>query len=259
MPGKSVITRRGEGPDLVLVHGWAMHSRIWGEFADRLALDFTLHLVDLPGHGEAIGQGSWGLEELMGQLLGEVPPAVWLGWSLGGLVALQGAMANPARVRGLVLIGTNPRFLADKDWPDAMPAEVFDAFQTEFDADARAAIDHFLGLMVAGTSHAARTLAELRERVFAYPLADPEALRDGLAILRRSDLVQALPGIEQRALWIAGDEDGPVRAVCSECAAGLMPRGAFKLIEDAGHAPFLSHPHDVQAAVLEFLGGGRAT
>lgn len=45
------IESLGHGPDLVLLHGWAMHSGIWSGVQDQLARQFRLHLVDLPGMG----------------------------------------------------------------------------------------------------------------------------------------------------------------------------------------------------------------
>lgn len=253
MPGRAVITRRGNGPDLVLVHGWAMHARIWGGFADRLAEAYTLHLVDLPGHGEARGEGSWRLEEVVDQLLEETPTAPWLGWSLGGLVALRAAWANPAHVESLVLIGVNPCFVAGPGWPDAMPIGTFEAFEAGVKADPQASVSRFHGLMVAGTSDARRTLAVLRELALTYPLADIAALQAGLDLLRHVNLTASLPGLTQRSLWVAGAADRRTQAICSMRAASLMARAEFRLVEDAGHAPFLSHPGQVLNVVRGFL------
>ena len=47
------IETRGHGPALALIHGWAMHGGLFAPLADRLADRYTLHLVDLPGHGHA--------------------------------------------------------------------------------------------------------------------------------------------------------------------------------------------------------------
>ena len=84
------ISTRGEGPELVLVHGWAMHSGIWGALVDALAADFRVNLVDLPGHGinrhVALSRD---LDAVATLILSEVPTAAWLGWSLGGLVTLS--------------------------------------------------------------------------------------------------------------------------------------------------------------------------
>ena len=45
------IETLGHGPDLVLIHGWALHGGVFAPLAERLASRFRLHLVDLPGHG----------------------------------------------------------------------------------------------------------------------------------------------------------------------------------------------------------------
>ena len=43
----------GHGPDLVLIHGWAMHGGIFAPLVERLSPQFQLHIVDLPGHGHS--------------------------------------------------------------------------------------------------------------------------------------------------------------------------------------------------------------
>ena len=54
------IKQMGQGPDLVMLHGWSMHSGVWQPLAELLAKQFTLHLIDLPGHG----QSAWQAEAL---------------------------------------------------------------------------------------------------------------------------------------------------------------------------------------------------
>ena len=48
---KLKISTSGQGPELLLLHGWAMHSGIWGGLVDSLSSEFHVNLVDLPGHG----------------------------------------------------------------------------------------------------------------------------------------------------------------------------------------------------------------
>ena len=71
----------GAGPDLVLLHGWSMHSAVWHDMADALADNFTLHLVDLPGHGQSGWQaGDFDIGHLLTQLANQLPQtAYWLG------------------------------------------------------------------------------------------------------------------------------------------------------------------------------------
>lgn len=96
------IETTGQGPDLVLVHGWAMHAGVFSALAGRLAGRYTLHLVDLPGHGH--GRNSTlplALEPVVEAIVARVPRALWAGWSLGGLFALHAAATRPDAVRGL--------------------------------------------------------------------------------------------------------------------------------------------------------------
>ena len=89
---------RGQGPDLVLLHGWALHGGMWGSWLDELATHARLHLVDLPGHGHS----PWipalpSLAELARTVGPIVPPgAALVGWSLGGMIALELARQDPA-------------------------------------------------------------------------------------------------------------------------------------------------------------------
>jgi len=84
------IKKIGQGPDLVMLHGWSMHSAVWHDLAEGLAQHFTLHLVDLPGHGKSEWhEGDLDLKVLITNLANELPEkAYWLGWSLGGLMCL---------------------------------------------------------------------------------------------------------------------------------------------------------------------------
>ncbi|MGH8029540.1 MAG: alpha/beta fold hydrolase, partial [Arenimonas sp.] len=95
----------GAGPALVLLHGWAMHGGIFAPLVDALRERFTLHLVDLPGHGRARDSVQpLQLAPVAEALADALPRAPWVGWSLGGLVALQVAQARPERVRGLAML-----------------------------------------------------------------------------------------------------------------------------------------------------------
>ena len=54
MSGALHVEATGQGPPLVLLHGWAMHSEMWGPLLPRLARRFRVHAVDLPGHGLSV-------------------------------------------------------------------------------------------------------------------------------------------------------------------------------------------------------------
>ncbi|TAN67175.1 MAG: alpha/beta fold hydrolase [Methylobacter sp.] len=102
----------GQGKSIVLVHGWAMHTGIWRDFAKQLALNYQVTCIDLPGHGHSELIDPFTLERISAELLKAIPGqgCCWLGWSLGATVVLDVAARYPERVSSLVLLAGNPLF-----------------------------------------------------------------------------------------------------------------------------------------------------
>ena len=246
----------GSGPPLVLLHGWAMHSGIFAPLVERLRARFTLHLVDLPGHG--VNRDSpldLDLASVAAAVAAHTPPATWLGWSLGGLVALHAAQTRPQSVRGLVMLCASPRFVRAPDWPQGMDPIVFETFARELARDYRGTIDRFLMLEAQGSDHVREELRLLRAQVFAVCEPSPERPAEGLAVLQGSDLRSDLPTLAMPSLWIAGRRDRLVFPQAMQDAAAMAPRSIYLRIEHGGHAPFLSHADEVAGAVTGFVNG----
>ncbi|MCJ7451729.1 MAG: pimeloyl-ACP methyl ester esterase BioH [Steroidobacteraceae bacterium] len=246
---------RGQGPDLVLLHGWALHGGMWGPWLEELALHARLHLVDLPGHGHSPwAPGLAGLANLA-RAVGHIVPrgAVLVGWSLGGMIALELARQEPQRASAMVLLATTPRFVAGGDWPHGMDATVLDEFAQGLADDHRGTVQNFLALQARGDERALDTLRLLRRNLDAHGPPDPRALAAGLEILRTVDLRHILPGIALPALVIAGQRDRLTPAAAGRALASALPTADFVEIAHGGHAPFLSHGRQVLDEVLGFL------
>lgn len=245
----------GEGPDVVLLHGWALHGGMWGTWLDRLAGHARLHVVDLPGHGRS----NWpaGVHDLAG-LARVVHPqvprdAVVLGWSLGGMLALELARRHPRHLRALILMATTPKFLAGPDWEHGIDPAVLDDFSRGLDQDYRRTVHNFLALQTRGDEHALETLRLLRSRLASHGEPDRRALAAGLDVLRDTDLRDVLPRITLPALVIAGEHDRLTPPAAGRALAMQLPAARLCMIERSGHAPFLSHPDQVLAEVQGFL------
>lgn len=252
-------TSQGSGPACMLVHGWALNARVWGPLAERLQGAFRVHRVDLPGHGRSPGLAG-GAEGWADALAEAAPgPALWIGWSLGALVTLLVALRHPAKVKGLVLVGATPRFVQAADWPAAMPAERLDDFAQRLEADYGRTLSRFLSLQVygpGGVPAGARHLLRNLQSTLAEAPPSRAGLREGLGILRETDLRERLPGIEAPALVISGNRDRLSHPKASEWMAGQLPQGRALHLETAAHAPFLSHPDWVSRHVRRFAGVG---
>ena len=251
----------GSGPPLVLLHGWAMHGGVFLPLAEWLRDRHTLYLVDLPGHGHSRDSTvPLGLGPCARAVLAAVPDAPWLGWSMGGAIALHAANIAPQRVPALILVGATPRFVAAPDWPQGMPVEAFESFKAGLDADWRGTVERFLALEAFGLDDARDRVRQLRALALERGAPSPRALAEGLRLLETTDLRSHLSTLAAPSLWIAGRRDRVVSPAAMQAAAALHPAARFLQVERAGHAPFLTHPQVVMDAVLGFLdplrGGG---
>ncbi len=96
--------REGEGPPIVLVHGFTQTRRCWGPEATDLARDHEVIRVDAPGHGRSADVLA-GLRTGGRLIADQGGEATYLGYSMGARFCLHLALSNPELVRGLVLIG----------------------------------------------------------------------------------------------------------------------------------------------------------
>jgi pimeloyl-[acyl-carrier protein] methyl ester esterase len=223
-----------------MIHGWAMHAGIFAPLARVLAPRFRLHLVDLPGHGFSRDDaGSLDPAECARRIAAATPRAIWLGWSLGGLVAMQAALDARDRVRALVPVASSPRFVAGDDWPFGIAPAVLGEFGAGLARDYRATIERFLALEALGSDHARAELRELRRHAFERGEPSVSALQNGMRVLESVDLRDQISAIATPSLWIAGRRDRLVDPAAMRWSAERC--GGRFVACDSGHAPFLAH------------------
>ncbi len=243
----------GNGPDLVLLHGWGLHSGIWSSLLPLLEPDFRVTCIDLPGHGRSDWSGEATLDDMVRGVLAVAPPrALWAGWSLGGLVAQRAAGLDPARVCALVLIASTPCFIRKPGWQSAMLPVLLDTFAGELEQDYRKTVQRFLALQVRGSAHATDTLKSLRATLREGGAAQPAGLHAGLDILRSTDLRADAGKLQCPVLLLMGERDTLVPAAAGQAAVRLFPDARLEVIESAGHAPLISAPRDVAGRLLAF-------
>lgn len=242
----------GTGPRVVLVHGFTQSRVSWAAIAADLAVDHEVVTVDLPGHGDSshLSADLWQAAALVGDAGG---PAIYVGYSLGARVCLHLAMAEPAVVQRLVLLGAT----AGIDDPAARQAR---RFQDEALASSieEQGVDAFL------------------DRWLALPLFHslPAEQRGGVALAARRantaaglasslrlcgtgtqdpPLWDRLTEVQARTLVLAGSKDEKFTALGRRLAEGVGPRARFGLVPDAGHAAHLERPDRFLSIVRAWL------
>lgn len=242
-------------PELVLLHGWGLHCIVWDPLVPFLLTRYRVTVIDLPGMGRSpLPNAALTQASIVAQLAAIAPQkALWLGWSLGGELALAFAAEHPQRVAGLILIASNPCFVQKLDWPHAMPSETFAAFVDFFDEDPEATLIRFLSLQCMGSTRAKADIRFLQEIMYFHGLPAPRALREGLLLLQSMDLRQAFAAVEAPVSVLLGRHDQLVPALLADDLAALRPGLALRIIEGSGHVPFLAQPEAFEQALSELL------
>ena len=242
----------GDGPDLVLIHGWSMHGEVCHGLAERLAARFRVHVPDLPGHGRSRGERLPELAQLAAGLADLFPTAAHLcGWSLGALVAMRWALDRPTQVRRLALIAATPRFPAGEGWEAGSAIGDLEAFARALHADYRGTLERFIALQAMGSPAPRKVVADFRRRLAHAAAPDIDALDAGLRILANTDLRSEVGALAQPTLLLHGERDAVVPEAAAEWLVQTLPNARLTVILAAGHGPFVSQEAECARALLE--------
>ena len=242
----------GAGPAVVLLHAGIADRSMWGELlAPIAAAGYRAIAVDLPGFGEAPApaEQSWWLDVIATLDALGAGPAVLVGSSFGGAVALRVAVLAPARVRAMVLVSAPA--------PGLDPSErLLAAWEAEESALERGDVDAAVAAVVD-----AWTLPDappaLRERVARMQLrafelglqaGEPAEAPDPL-----EDDDGALASIDIPVLVAAGELDMPDFRDGAELLAARLPDARRAEIARAGHLAPLEQPDAFRDLLLGFL------
>jgi non-heme chloroperoxidase len=250
----------GEGPPLVLVHGWSMSARVWKYQAEALSSYYRVVVMDLRGHGQSSdGADSYTFADfasdttaLFEQL--DLRNAVLAGWSMGAQVALQSFARVKERLTALVLVGGTPRFTASEDYPHGLPPIEARGMAIRLKRNYTKTMgDFFHGMFAEGELSGENYQRIAREIVMGGRLPEPGIALRALDTLVSSDLRPLLREIDVPVLLVHGSEDTITLPGASWYMAAHIPNVVLEIMEGTGHAPFLSRPEDFSGRLCSFL------
>ncbi|GAB2802933.1 pimeloyl-ACP methyl ester esterase BioH [Halomonas shantousis] len=221
---------------LILLSGWGIDARIWRPLAPYWPVHLRVSTPDWPGYSrrEALAAPD-DLASLAVAMRDELPASsVWVGWSLGALLAAALLDHLPAP-RGLIMLGMGPCFTATGG---GVSARELARFQQAFRRDPLRAWHHFLRWQLRGEPAPRAMLRRLHDLLGHRPAADSATLAAGLAQLTHLDVSGVLSRAPCPIQRLAGSAD-PFLADATQ-AASLPARQAT--LEGAGHCPHVSMP-----------------
>jgi pimeloyl-ACP methyl ester carboxylesterase len=247
----------GEGPPIVLIHGFSAALDWWDDIAPKLAADHRVIRLDLIGHGGTEAPSSGYTIERQAKLVAAVLDRLGIdrvtaiGHSMGGEVATAFAEANPARIERLVLIDSPPK-------PE-----------TTFRLGTRLALMPVLGEALWRLSSDAtirKTLAQGFAPGFPVPekfVADVKQLTytafrtahdDSIGYETEKPVVNRLAALDPvpPLLVIFGSRDALV-APASAKLYERVPGASVVILDGPGHSPMVEAPEETLALIKDFL------
>jgi len=259
------VEEAGAGEPLVLLHGFTGRAANWRPLLTRLAEQWRVIAIDLPGHGDSDAPAAVARYKMryvaadLAALLTrrDAAPAHWLGYSMGGRLALYTAVTHPGVVRSLILESATAGLPNAAERQARRAADEALAARIERDGIAAFVAEWERQPLFAGV---ARLPNEARaalhdQRLANSPLGLANSLR-GMGTGVQPPLWSRLATMAAPTLLIAGELDAKFVAL-NERLAATIPGARLRLMADAGHTVHLEQPEAFVAEVIGFLEGLR--
>lgn len=257
---------QGQGPALVLVHGWCMSSEVWRFQLDRLSAGFRVIAPDLRGHGSSpLGSGECNIETFAADIAAlfhhlDLAGVILAGWSLGSLVVASSLPLLEGRVDGLALICGTPRFTSNADFSHGLAQVEADGMALKVRRSLKRALEGFVARMfVPGELAGDGREDEIRAILAAVPVPETDVAIQSLASLVATDMRKQLPAINRPTLVISGERDPICPSQASSYMAERIPACRHVVYAGCGHAPFLTRCEEVNACLADFSREVRGT
>lgn len=235
--------------DISLLPGWAMAAQTMQPLRDALLAqlpDSRVECHPLP----AIQLSS--MEPDLAALAERLNPGILVGWSLGGMLAIQLQRRFPERFSAVVTIASNACFVARPDWPAAMPSDTFKQFYADMRSEPDKTLKRFALLVTQGSAQR-RSLG----KALQWDDADWQRRLHGLAVLAVLDNRVPLSRSASPVLHCLAGKDALVPVAAGESLSGLaMSSGSPARVvvhPDASHALPLEQPHWLAEQIAAFL------
>ena len=262
IPTTANDVRQGTGSPVILIHGLAASLHDWDDLIPELTTHgYSAYAPDLLGHGDSprlearTYQMDWVFEHFTNWMksLQLTEPAILIGHSLGGYIALEYARRVSAWTRGLVLV--NPFYstsqlplLIRKTYGRTNLSELLIGKVPE------KWFRFIVDVSSAAVGHSAGALRSLPERIREQTLLDYRRTAPGAYHIPGAiaDITDVLPEVNTPALVVWGDEDKTLAPTSFRRLVSALPKARAEVIR-AGHVPHQSHAEEFNQIVLRFL------
>ncbi len=247
--------KQGEGPAVILVHGWGVSLDSWHFLFPDLTDKYTVIRYDRRGFGKSEGipnlsQDPADLSHLLKHL--KIEKAVIIGHSQGAEVALRFVLSFPEQSSGLVLFGcsTPDGFGLSWNGPDAFPADMIQTAQDKgLDAMRALFAGHPLGNGFVVGTEGNEIMAKMFLAYEGKDLLNPQPKRK----INSKSSIERLSEISVSTLVITGELEMPYFKIVSDALAYGITNSERVIVKGGGHSVMLQQPERFNAEIKRFL------
>ncbi len=236
----------GSGPKLVCLHGFTQTNYSWGIFAQILANHLQLCLVDAPFHGESQNISA-SFEQAASLLARTGGTAHYLGYSMGGRIALRAALDYPQFVQSLTLISASPGIESNEE---RQARKLSDLELADSITETKSFVERWLGQPMFATMTPGQQ--DIESRMSNTPSGLANSLRQ-LGTGVQEPLWKRLGKLEMPVLILVGDNDDKFKEIGKQMQIDIGSNACIEVISGAGHNLYSEKPIETAKRVLEFI------
>ncbi|WP_343153587.1 pimeloyl-ACP methyl ester esterase BioH [Buchnera aphidicola (Mindarus keteleerifoliae)] len=240
--------------NLVLIHGYGFDSTIWFYLIKKLKKYYKIYVIDLPGFGKNRFFPVLKFNQLIKLISLYMPPkAIWMGWSLGGLIVNKLALTHPERISSIINVSSSPYFLKKKNWPGLEYSELLN-FKNQLKKNYKLSVKNFFQEQKLNNKENVNPIywKNFQKKMLATFSPSNLALEEGFKILCSIDLRKEIKNIKIPLLRIYGSLDLMVPKKISNLLDLCCYEPKSIIIKKASHAPFISHLKQFCKIILLF-------
>lgn len=235
--------------DCTFLHGWGMTNHVWEDFSRKFNCFnkiFAPCLYDTSFRSKDVSFDS--TAKTLSDAI--TKDSVLVAWSVGGLIALKVATFS-SKIRAIVFIASSPCFTNQDNWPNVISQDDLEGLKEKLSSNYTGALKYFTGLIAYGDIHPSSTAKYIRQ--YMAREKNKQILNSWLMEIETIDFRKELASINIPCHFIYGQNDVLVKIKINKQIQKLNSDFCISIINNCGHAAFISQPEDTYNRISKFL------
>ena len=235
--------------DCILLHGWGVTNQIWKEFVTKLnGFDniLTPCLYNIVKHSSDKGFSS--VASALSKTIKK--DSIVITWSIGGLIALR-LIPLTTKIRAIIFITSPPCFINKEGWLNVIQTNKLIELKNRFSKNTKETLLHFSRLVAAGDKFPSKINKRVQQSLSNE--TQKETLSCWLKEIELDDQRNQFMKMKIPSNIILGQNDVLIKSKIQYQIEELNPNAHCTIVEDCGHAPFISKPVEIYNLMQQFL------